>query len=435
MNYTEGVFYSHLTDVDSLDVIVKEGFSLDVCLEVIPTELGRKLTTWCIKYYFENGRKVAPSKEAIMATWGDQLTPLEIEINDDTETDSIEWAIATLRTDYADYQAGQFATKMVTDVRNADGPDRASVVLQYSQLLHQLSQSLITRKSEMIGADGISDALSRYAERATDGHKYKGMILGLPEVDKHMFGIHPGEICVFAGTSGGGKSWMAGYATVENFKRGLRTMLFTLENDVEMTFDRLACIEARVDYEHWQRGECNENDLLRVKSFLSLLEASDKQPIIVQPGAGERTAAAMIRRAIVEDVDAIIIDQLTFIERAVGSRARERKDIVAEIMRDTKNLISEGRKVPCLILHQINRKGREEARKTGRFLMDHLGESTEVENSASFVFAIYQSPDHETAELAELQMLKSRRTIKKDWEVVWRPARGDVRVKREVEHD
>jgi hypothetical protein len=64
--------------------------------------------------------------------------------------------------------------------------------------------------------------------------------------------------------------------------------------------------------------------------------------------------------------------------------------------------------------------------------MEHMGEATQVENDASFVFGIYQSPDHEIAEQAEFQMLKGRRVVKKDWEVVWRPALGDVRVRREV---
>jgi len=67
--------------------------------------------------------------------------------------------------------------------------------------------------------------------------------------------------------------------------------------------------------------------------------------------------------------------------------------------------------------------------------MDHLGEATQVENAADFVMAIFQSPDHEIAEQAELQMLKGRRVTKKDWEITWRPAVGDVRVRKEKNAD
>jgi replicative DNA helicase len=300
-----------------------------------------------------------------------------------------------------------------------------------------LSQSLISRKNEMDGAEGLADAIKRYEERALEGQKFEGITFGLPEIDQHTMGIHPGELCVFAGTSGGGKSWLSVIVMLSEFERGRKCVLFTLENDVEMTFDRIACVYCKVDYEKWQRGECDEGAIIRVKAFLEKMEASDKKPIIIQPDTTEATGAAMVRRAIIEDADSIIIDQLSHIEPVAGSKSRQRNEIVAEIVKDLYKLINNSsRKIPLLLLHQINRKGREEARKVGRFLMDHLGEATQVENAADFVFAIYQSPDHEIAEQAEIQQLKGRRVKKvKGWETTWRPAIGDVRVRREVADD
>jgi hypothetical protein len=435
-NVAENAFYAHLTDPDSLDYIVREGFSLENVRDVIPTEVGRRLTNWAIEYYFESGRTVAPSKDAIMQAWGDQLTPLEIEITEN-ETDSVQWAIDQLRNDFADYQSGVFATEFVKAVRQADGPDRAGVVLENSQLLHMLSQSLISRKNEMEGAEGIADALRRYEERSAEGHQFDGILFGLDEIDGHTMGIHRGELCVFAATSAGGKSWFSIVVLLSEFKRGRKCILFTLENGVDMTFDRIACVECKVDYEKWQRGECDEGDILRVKEFLKIMEESDRQPIIVKPDTTEATGAAMIRRAIIEECDSIIIDQLSHIEPVAGSKARQRNEVVAEIVKDLTKLITQsGTKIPLLLLHQINRKGRDEARKIGRYLMDHLGEATQVENEASFVFAIYQSPDHEIAERAEIQQLKARRVRPvRGWEVTWRPAVGDVRVLKEAVDD
>jgi replicative DNA helicase len=433
-NLAEEALYAHLTSVDSLDYLIKEGFTLENVRDVIPTEVGRKLVLWAIEYYFENGRKVAPSKDAIMTTWGDQLTPLDIEINDDIETDSVQWAVDQLRHDYADYMVGdQFVQSLASAMRKADGPDRVNVALEYSQLLHVLTQSLISRKNEMDGAEGLSDAIDRYEQMVAEGHQFRGMTFGLPEIDDHIRGVHPGEIAVVAATSGGGKSWFSLIVLLEEFKRGRKTILFTLENDVEMTFDRIACVKCRVDYEKWQRGEVEEGDLLRVKEFLKIMEEAPNKPIIVQPAPIEATGAAMVRRAIIEECDSIIIDQLSHIQPVVGSRARQRNEVIADIVRDLHNLINQpGMKIPLLLLHQINRKGREEARKIGRYLMEHMGEATQVENDASHVLAIYQSPDHEIAEQAEIQMLKCRRMRKRDWEVTWRPGMGDVRIRREV---
>jgi hypothetical protein len=435
-NVAEDAFYAHLTNTESLDYIVKEGFTLELVRDVIPSEVGRRLTDWAIEYYFESGRTVAPSKDAIMQAWGDQLTPLEIEINEN-ETDSIQWAVSQLRNDFADYQSGVFATEFVKAVRQADGPDRAGTVLEFSQLLHMLSQSLISRKNEMEGAEGLADALKRYEERSLAGHQFEGVLFGLDEIDSHTMGIHDGELCVFAATSGGGKSWFSIIVMLAEFKRGRKCILFTLENDVEMTFDRIACVECKVDYERWQRGECDEGDILRVKEFLKVMEESSYQPIIVQPDTTEATGAAMVRRAIIEECDSIIIDQLSHIEPVAGSKARQRNEIVAEIVKDLYKLINQsGTKIPLILLHQINRTGREAARKTGRFLMEHLGEATQVENTADFVYAGYQSPDHEIAERIEIQQLKGRRVKKiRGWEATWRPAVGDIRIIKEATDD
>ena len=70
-----------------------------------------------------------------------------------------------------------------------------------------------------------------------------------------------------------------------------------------------------------------------------------------------------------------------------------------------------------------------------RFLMEHLGEATQVENDATWVGAIYQSADHIVEERAELQTLKSRRFRPMDFEMEWRPYVGDYRVRREIERD
>lgn len=436
MNPAEQAFYAHLTNAESLDYIVREGFNLPAVQEVIPTEIGRKLVTWAIDYYFQSGRTVAPSKDAIMQTWGPQLEPLDITIDDEVENDSIQWAIDQLRNDYADYVTGEFAKEIVTAVRQADGPDRAATVQEYSQILHLVGQSLISRKNEMGMADGVADALRRYEIREKEDHKYQGLTFGLPEVDDHTLGIHGGEICVFAAPSGGGKSWFSITTMLAEFERKRKAVLFTLENDLEMTYDRVACMYCRVDYEKWQHAEVEPGDLKRVKDFAERLRDEDWGPLIIKPGIGEATGLQMVRRAQIEEADSIIIDQLSHIESVVGSKARQRNEIVAEIVRDLGRHISEGdQKLPLLLLHQINRKGREEARKTGKLIMDHLGEATQVENDASLVLGLYQSPDHVIAEQAELQMLKKRRIKQKDWEITWRPAVGDIRVRREIERD
>lgn len=442
MSVAEDALYSHLTDTESLDWIIKEGFASEVAREVIPSEIGRKLVGWCIDTYFENGRKVAPSKEAIMETWGPQLKAQEIEINDEVELDSIQWVVKQLKSDYAAYVGVEFGKMLIQEVAEAEGPDKVDVMLRGSQILHAYTMSLIDRKNEMILEDGLDDVLKRYEEVTSEGYQYKGLMLGLDGVDddvltpdQHIRGIHPGELAVLAGTAGGGKSFFSLLPVLSEWERGRKTILYTLENDLDLTFDRIACMKLRVPYEKLQRGECEDGEIERIRAFTDRIKGSEHQPLIVRPKASEATGAAMIRRAHVEGAQSVVIDQLSHIQPIAKSKARQRNEIVAEIVRDLVELIAEGDKIPLLLLHQINRKGREEARKIGRYLMDYLGDATQVENDATFVWAIYQSSDHVVEERAELQTLKSRRVRPMDWEIEWRPYVGDYRVRREIERD
>ena len=126
MSVAEETLYSHLTNTDSLDYIIKEGFAAPVVREVIPLEIGRTLVEWCIDTYFESGRKVAPSKDAIMATWGPQIQGADITIDDEVELDPIEWVVKQLRADYAAYVGVEFGNMLIQEVVEAEGPSKVN---------------------------------------------------------------------------------------------------------------------------------------------------------------------------------------------------------------------------------------------------------------------------------------------------------------------
>lgn len=432
MNHAESVLLAHLTEVDSLDFLAVEGF-LSNAAEVIPTELIRKLTTWSLEYYFRNGRKVAPSKEALQETWALELEQAEITFDDDTETDSVEWAVDQLRTNYAQWKSQAFNKDFAIKVAKADPTEKVQVIQEGAHELYKLAQALVSRKNEMDAVAGFEEALLRHAALAESGTSVWGMTFGLPEIDNHLGGIHPGEIAVMAAGSGVGKSWFGGNAAWNEFKCDRRVALVTLENDLPMTFDRLACLASRVDYERWQRGGANEGDILKVKLNLEMLQDSEKPPIVMMPEPGQRTVQSMVRKAVVLGADSLVIDQLSHIEHDPNLRSPKRNDQVASIMRDLKVAVNEGHdQIPVLLLHQVNREGKKESSRTGKYAMDHMSDSSEVEKSADFVFAAYQSDDDKAVEQAKLQMLKGRRVKLKDWLLWWRLGVGDIRVIREL---
>lgn len=429
MNHAEQTLLDHLPDPASLDYLSAEGVYQAASLKIVPNELVRKITAWAIESYWESGRKAAPSREATREVWGDQMEALEIDFGDPTEEiDSIQGVVATLRAKHASGEGQKLVREVATKISRADPNAKVAAVLDGARRLHQLAQTLSSRRFETDLATGFEDALLREAERRTTGRITHGLTLGMPLIDNHTHGIHPGELAIFAMTSGGGKSWLLGRTLLNEWSRGRKAVLVTLENDLEMTSDRLVCMLASVDYESWQAAETTEEERERVLICTERLLDSPVCPDITMLREGERDPLSIVRRAHTFNADSLIIDQFSYIESVPGSRTNKRNEQAAEILRTFRSLLNdEAGKLPALIAAQINREGRKAARATGRFEFEHLGLTTELENIADFVWAGYQSADHEALERAVFQELKFRRGKKVDFDMWWRLNVGDIR--------
>jgi hypothetical protein len=104
------------------------------------------------------------------------------------------------------------------------------------------------------------------------------------------------------------------------------------------------------------------------------------------------------------------------------------------MMHTLKAMVSTGRdRLPVLLAHQATREGLKLAQKLGRLELWHLAESSEVEKTADWVFALYQSQDQRKARLALLQTLAARREDLKHFLLQWEINTGTVIVRNEVE--
>jgi replicative DNA helicase len=437
MRFSEQTLLGHLSDPDSLDYLAREGLLVAEAREIIPTDFVRRVTTWALERFFEDGRQVAPSREAVQESWGDQLEQLEIELPaPDVEIDSIGWVVEDLRSNYARIQGEKLGTDFATAMGTADGPARTQVFLDYADRFYHEAQALVSRRHEANGYEGVRDALTRLDDRMTNGYVDRGMHLGLDLVDQHMHGVHPGEICVFCSESGVGKSWLAGLATISEWRRGRKVLLVTMENDVEMTYDRLCCIACGIPYENLQTGEVSDEQLRVLFTLLDEMQASENRPVVAQIEPSQRTVSGIVRKAQLEGADSLIIDQLSFVKPEKGSKTQGRNFQVTDIMHQLKEMVNEGAlKIPVLLLVQINREGAAAAAKAGRYYMRHLAESSSVEQTADFVWALFQSMDMKIENTVQAQSLKVRRVVQKHFEFSWMPAIGIVRGMGEIDID
>jgi replicative DNA helicase len=430
MKLSESVILAHLSNADSLDYLAREGLLTVVGREIIPTEFVQRLTAWALEQFFASGRMVAPSTEAIRSTWADQLEQHEIVLDGDTESDSVQWAVADLRANYARLRAEEIINDFARDMSAADGPDRVEVFAKYADTMFLTSQSLLSHRNEMLGYQGVDDALRRLDDRIATGRITRGLTLGIDPIDAHSFGTHPGEITTIGGSPGVGKSWLAGFIALANWKAGRRVLLVTLENDVPMTYDRLCCMARMINYDKWQRGDLTTGQRDSVLSLREEMLASDRQPIFAQLDPSQRTASGIIRKAMLDDADGVIIDQLNFLHAEDVHKSAKRFEAVGEIMHRMKYLANEGvHQLPVILLSQMKREGISAARKNGKYHLDDFADSSAIEQTSDAAWAIYQTADMAFQCEARLQQLKSRRTVVRDFDLTWRPEIGIIQAK------
>lgn len=426
----------HLLSADSLEILSAEGLAEDC----IPAEQLRPIVNWAVDYYYRSGCQSAPSEEALRSveingtTFGDLLDDHEILMGDEPE-DTIEWAIEDLKGTYVYKQVNAFNKNLAGAMVEAELRDRVGVVNEYASALVGLASSMESRYYHADLRHDMSQRVLDYEGRAAHIGEHRGMHFGLPMIDTHTYGIHEGELCVVAAPPKTGKSYLAAWTALQEWKIGRCVAMFSLENSVAMTLDRMACLATSVDPTTWQRGQCSPDQVDKVKGWLSEAEKSDTPLFILQPDMGRRSVDHMVRDAVLREADTLIIDQLTFVEHDPEIRSKDQQ--IARSLHRLKGLISTGsRRMPCLLLHQINREGQKAAEKLGRLEMYHLAEAAEVERTADWVFGLFAKPDDRVLGVDELifQSLASRRAALAHWQMNWNIIKGDISVKHPLEH-
>jgi archaellum biogenesis ATPase FlaH len=424
------VMFSLLDDVDAVERMVLERFPV----EAIPVASLRQVVEWTIEYYFRSGRLQAPSKEAIMATWGQLLDDEQITLGDGTETDTIDWAMDDLRAAHAQKFSGDFAKDFVTQVFEATNPEKVDVIHQAAYDLTTMALKLSSAGDSAEVKTGLVDSIRAYEARVEAGHSVYGCTFGWPQIDEFIGGVHDGELCVIAAGPKTGKSFCLAFIAWHMFLRAKTVVLFTLENSVEMTMDRMICLHLNIDPDRWRKGECTEAEVFRFTEFRdNVLPTMEGTLHVIQPQEGEETVLHMTRQAELLGADVLLIDQLTFVKHPNPGR-KPRHEVIGEIMRDLKKAISSGRyRIPCILAHQINREGVKQARKEGFLTMEMLAEASEVERTSDFVFGLYQSQEQRQLNMSMLQMLATRRTDYRSWSMLWNINAGLVSVIGEVQ--
>jgi hypothetical protein len=415
----EDVLYGSLTDVDALEQLVRIGMPL----ECVPNPSMRDVVSWAIEYFDKNGQTKAPSREALVETWGQLLEDQEIELQDeDLELDDVSWAIDALKARYADWRFQAWQKEAASALAQASTADRLNVMTMEVGKLNELILSLADKTQQVEGIEGIQRSFANYQRRSETAQQHRGLAFGIPEIDQYTYGIHEGELAVLAAGPKTGKSVTLAFILLQEWKKRRHATYYTLENSVDMTYDRLVCIHLHIDHDRYRRGECTPDEVERVQTFIAERGDDLREFVhVVQPQRGQRTVQWMTRHARAIGTESLLIDQLTFME--ASHRSLRGPDKITDVMHDLKDAIGGRLAIPCLLAHQINREGMREAKKSGWLEMYMLAEGSEVERTADWAFGLYASPDERAAQMIKWQTMATRRgSENKNWRAgVWRP--------------
>ena len=435
---SEKTLFRLLLDPDSLTVLSMEGLSSDI----IPTEELRPIYEWALRYYNKGGRVVAPTVELLRnsklpngLSMYDILSKYDIRLDEavDEEPPTIEWAIEELRSSWLTLQTHDWARRMTTAVTTALPEDRQEVLSGYASELVGLSLALESRRTRIEVGASADEILLDYEYRKANQGEFRGLGFGLPEVDEHTNGIHAGELAIMAAGPKTGKSYMMDHVALKEWEKGRNVALFTLENSIEMTRDRIACMALGINPSDIDRGLLTDEAEEQLRDWVSDLGKSSTKLHILKPELHDSTPEQIVLKARLLGVDTLLIDQLTFVEPP-NKDERGRYLQIRDIMHSIKNLISTGRdQMPCLMAHQINREGMRMARKNGFHRMDDMAEGSEVERTADLALTMFASEEYRMANRFLLQIVASRRSPINAWEVNWTPETGIMRVHGEAD--
>lgn len=407
------VLIQHLTDRDSLETIASEGLPE----EVVPTEELRPVVAFSLDYFHRSGRTRAPSPGVLREEYGNLLDDHQIDL-DSEPGDSVEWAIDDLKGTYTHKHVSGFNKRLAAAMAEAETADRMDVVSEYATELVALAMRMANNESRVDFREAIPDRLRAYEDRVLNREVIDGLRFGIREIDDYTRGIKDGELAVLAAGPKTGKSFFVDWVALQEWQAGRAPVLYTLENSVEMTLDRLACLATRVSARAWQHGQCSPEQIDLVRGWIEEVQSSETPLHIIQPEPGQRTVEAMVRQAQLLEADSLLIDQLTFIEPEDERAPRHLQ--IREITHRLKAMISTGRgRMPCLLAHQINREGVKAADKSGMLEMYHLAEGSEVERTADWVFGMYRSDAERAAQHLKFQTLASRRDDVRNFLLLW----------------
>lgn len=252
-----------------------------------------------------------------------------------------------------------------------------------------------------ITEEGLEAANEREARR--DAGELPGIPTGLPDLDRLIHGLQPGQVYVIAGESGSGKSTLAGdFVRSSAFANNESTLYFALEMSRVEMFNKLVCAQAGVLHDRLVEGSMDIDDWTAIGKVCGKTRDA---PLYIDDSGRLSVADMRVRAMRIKsegDLKVIVVDLIGLTDPALKSATREQQ--VADISRRLHALAKE-LQVAVVVVAQINRGNLARADK--RPSIHDLRESAQIGHDAAAVILVFrpEKADRKTQRIGEADLI------------------------------
>ncbi len=272
-------------------------------------------------------------------------------------------------------------------------------------------------------ASVVQRVFEAISEAASSESSIPGLATGLPDLDRAILGLNPGDFALIAARPGMGKTSIAlNIARNIGKSSGKTVAIFSLEMSREQLVTRLLSAEGLVDGKKLQTGRLSEEEWRRIGSAVNVLSATD---IRIDDNASLTVADMNAQCRRLKNLGLVVIDYLQLMQSAGSGNSwsnESRVQAVSDISRMMKIMAKE-LGVPVLCLSQLSRANTQ--RQDKRPQLSDLRESGAIEQDADVVVALhregYYNPEYENPNEVELIVLKNRRGETGKLYMMWLP--------------
>lgn len=386
-------FINHLAVQDSVEFILREGFSPDILIR----PEAKSLYAFVQHQFSETGK--IPSLKTLQTEY-----PRLVFEEPETTT---HYVIDKLRERFQRREVGD----MLVEVANVVESDPGAAMAQLRQAVFEIEKTSLSNRH--IWKPGDHKLFLRNLQQQITSGFYQGASCGYDEVDKFTGGIKPGNCTYLMGRMKTQKTFNMLMAFIAQAEQGWCPYFTTLENSADEVMLRLSCMLSGFPWDAAQKGQVMSKDYkLLDRAWEQFSAANDFR--IECPPLDERTIAQIVNKADREGAKSMIISQFKYIDGTQGFyRAEHEKH--AEIAVDLKRAASRpGHERPILIEAQFNRGG-DSMEELEDFDAGKVGLTDMIPQSADTIYGLFQNKDMRQNDTIEFGILLARNHGRAAW--------------------